>query len=434
MPDDFDPTADATLKLLIAGQRVFGRYVLERVLGRGGMGVVWKAHDDALDKDVALKFILEAYAQSPEAVAGLKRETRRCQELRHAGIVAIYDLQQENGRVAVSMEYVEGATLSALKAARANGCFDPAEVLPWIEQLVEALNYAHGEARVVHRDLKPSNLILTNAGRLKVMDFGIAQQLSETMSGLPGSRSGGVTPPYGSPQQLMGERARVADDVYSLGATIYDLLTGRPPFFRGQIDLQVLEVVPPPMAERRQELEHQGAPIPRGWETVIASCLNKSPDDRPGSVSEVLLALRDGWENTATAAPVVTIRVPRVEPVAVTMAPPVERHAPAPAPPPRAPEMPREETTVPPRRVTPQSRGNRNPVAAGWGRSAIVVLGASVLTAAAIHYARHLTDHPVAVPPPVAVAATPAPATPRGPLALPPLQTTKPPAGKPAQR
>jgi serine/threonine protein kinase len=294
MPNPPEPPLDSSLRALLAGQQVFGRYRLDRVLGQGGMGVVWKAHDGEMNKEVALKFLLEAYARSPDAVSGLKREASRSQDLGHPGIVRIYDLQQDDRHVALSMELVEGHTLAALKCERPGRCFDPADVLPWIEQLGDVLRYAHDEVRVVHRDLKPGNLILTAAGRLKVLDFGIAQRLHHSQSADRTSVSSGYTLGYSSPQQLMGEPARADDDVYSFGATIYDLLTGRPPFFRGKIEMQVLQVTPPTMTERRAELGNTGGPIPTAWEEIVARCLVKERDERPTSARAVADALRSG--------------------------------------------------------------------------------------------------------------------------------------------
>ncbi len=426
-------STDSTLRLLVQGQRVFDRFVLESVLGQGGMGVVWKARDEALEKDVALKFILESRARDPEAVAGLKHETRRCQELRHAGIVAIYDLLQDSDRVAVSMEYVAGATLAARKVERETGCFDPADVLPWLDQLKDALTYAHRDARVVHRDLKPSNLILTPSGRLKVMDFGISQQLLETVAGTAGTRVEGISLPYGSPQQLLGERARVADDVYSLGATIYDLLTGKPPFFRGRLELQVLELKPSSMDERRTELNHSGAPIPRHWEEVIGAALSKEPGDRPASVAELVDALRDERADrpkdvpVAPVVPVVRVVVPKVA------VPKVE--APAPAAVERRAVFQagaKDETVkavgwVP--TLAPKVRRIRD---ASWQVTAIVVLGFALLVAFGIHWKRHSVETPA--PAAVAPVATAAPEKPRPdplrPAALQPTGVKPPPKSR----
>ncbi len=397
-----DASTDSTLRLLAPGERVFGRFMLDRILGRGGMGVVWKARDEVLEKDVALKFILESHARDPEAVANLKRETRRCQELRHAGIVAIYDLHQERERVAVSMEYVVGETLALAKAERPAGCFDPEEILPWLDQLEAALTYAHHDARVVHRDLKPSNLILTHTGRVKVMDFGISQPLAETLGGSAITRVEGISLPYGSPQQLIGDRARVADDVYSFAATIYDLITGRPPFFRGKMDLQILEVIPPSMSERREELRHVGAPIPQSWEDTIAAALAKEPEDRPQSIAELVRALRDGWAHRGEPAPVVKISVPKTD----------TTHGPQPTP---VPPEPRSATTI----RLPETKEKVVPVGwmpsptqrkwrvrdASWPTTAAVVIGLAVLTALGLHLVRHSSQPEVAKAPP----ATPVP-------------------------
>lgn len=405
MSEDLTVAADTTLRLLVEGQRVFGRFVLERILGRGGMGVVWKAQDTVLEKEVALKFILDSQASDPDAVANLKRETRRCQELRHAGIVAIYDLHQEGGRVAVSMEYVVGETLAALKVDRPTRCFDAEDVQPWLDQLGAALTYAHEEARVVHRDIKPSNLILTSTGRLKVMDFGISQPLAATLASTTGTRNYGISLPYGSPQQLIGDRARVADDVYSLGATIYDLLTGTPPFFRGKIDLQVLEVVPPSMTERRAELKHEGGPIPKQWEDVVAAALSKEPSDRPASIAAMVAALRDGWEHRSEGAPVVKISVPKAE-----------------APVPSTAEVKVPTTTTRPSvkvdTVTtvgwvPTPASKSRPIRdASWQMTAVFVLGMAALTALGIRWVRH-SSPPAPVPVVVAPVVTPEPEKPR---------------------
>ncbi|MCB1094229.1 MAG: PEGA domain-containing protein, partial [Verrucomicrobiae bacterium] len=140
-----------------------------------------------------------------------------------------------------------------------------------------------------HRDIKPANLILTETNQLKVTDFGIARNITDSVSRLSmrGNDSSG-TPGYMSPQQAMGDRAAVADDVYSIGATLYDLLTSRPPFYSGDIPLQILNKVPPSIEDRRVELGIVSRqPVPDDWEEVIAACLEKSPRARPASVSEI---------------------------------------------------------------------------------------------------------------------------------------------------
>jgi serine/threonine protein kinase len=148
------------------------------------------------------------------------------------------------------------------------------------------------EARIAHRDLKPRNLMVTREGRLKVADFGIASSLAETMSGVSIRHDAAGTPPFMSPQQARGERPTSADDIYAVGATLYDLLTGKPPFFRGDIIGQLMHEVPHKMNDRRAELGVTGrAPIPPAWERVVAACLAKDAALRPPSGAALLQLL-----------------------------------------------------------------------------------------------------------------------------------------------
>jgi parallel beta-helix repeat protein len=285
---DFGPT----LRGLRAGHRMFGqRYQLKRQLGRGGMGVVWLAQDSRLDREVALKFLPETVQGDPAAVDELKRETRRCLDLTHPNIVRIYDFEQGDDTAAIAMEYIQGQTLSELRLARPNRVFDVEDIQPWLETMIEALNHAHAECKMVHRDLKPANCMLDKEGQVKLADFGIACRISESFSRLSrGAASAGAgTLVYMSPQQLMGFPPKVTDDVYSLGATIYELLTGKPPFHSGSIERQIESMVPPTMTDRRKELEvESAAPIPEAWERAVAACLEKEPCKRPQTVGELL--------------------------------------------------------------------------------------------------------------------------------------------------
>jgi formylglycine-generating enzyme required for sulfatase activity len=293
--DEFD--SGPTLIGLRSGAPIFGgRYTLERELGRGGTGIVWLANDTSLDMPIALKFLPPEVASDDLALADLKRETKRCLVLTHPHIVRVYGWHEENGLAAISMEYIDGASLSKLRLQRDHWIFTPEEVRPWMKAACEALEYAHTEAKVVHRDIKPGNLMVNSAGVLKVCDFGIARSLGESRSRLTGGRVGesAGTPPYMSPQHRMGLRPSPADDVYGLGATLYELLTGKPPFYTGDISYQIETVVPPPMEERRGELGiTDAAPIPPRWEAVVASCLEKDPIKRPQSMAQVWKRLEE---------------------------------------------------------------------------------------------------------------------------------------------
>src|SRR6059036_4344973 len=235
----------ATSREFASGQKVFGRYALVKVLGRGGMGIVWLAHDEELERNVALKFLPDLMIQDRALLDQLKGETKRCLELTHPHIVRIYDFVHDERSGCISMEYIDGDTLSNLRCDKERKVFETAELTDWMSQLCDALDYAHNYAHIIHRDLKPANLMVNQRGELKVSDFGIARSLGDSMSVITkaGGRSGTLS--YMSPQQLEGERGTHLDDVYSLGATLYDLLTSKPPFYVGNIDRQIREKIPP---------------------------------------------------------------------------------------------------------------------------------------------------------------------------------------------
>ena len=280
--------SDATVREFASGQKLFRRYTLKRTLGRGGMGIVWLARDDELERDVALKFLPDLIIHDRAVLTDLKRETRRSLELTHKNIVRIYDFVHDETNGCISMEYVDGDTLSNLRADKQRKVFEPEELKEWVSEACDALDYAHNHARIVHRDLKPSNLMVNQRGDLKVADFGIARSLSDSMSMLTMDRGKSGTLLYMSPQQLDGERGNHLDDVYSLGATLYELLTSKPPFYSGNVDRQIREKIPPPMTDRRKELEIvNGEPIDDVWEDMVRRCLAKDPAKRPQSVSEV---------------------------------------------------------------------------------------------------------------------------------------------------
>ena len=271
----------------VGGQIVFGRYKLVKVLGRGGMGIVWLARDEELERDVALKFLPDLMVQDRTLLDQLKHETKRCLELTHPHIVRIYDFIHDERSGCISMEYIDGETLSNLQAGKEQRVFESDEIAGWITQLCEALDYAHNHARVIHRDLKPSNLMVNQRGELKVSDFGIARSLRDSVSRLTLEQGRSGTLVYMSPQQLNGERSTHLVDIYSLGATIYELLTSRPPFYTGNIDQQISERVAPSMTERRKELDIEPALVPAVWEDTVAASLAKDPSRRPQSAADV---------------------------------------------------------------------------------------------------------------------------------------------------
>jgi len=277
----------ATSREFTGGQKVFGRYTLVKVLGRGGMGIVWLARDEELERDVALKFLPDLMIHDRAAFDQLRRETKRCLELTHPHIVRIHDFVHDERSGGISMEYIDGETLSNLRAEKERTVFEPDEIATWISQLCDALDYAHTRANIIHCDLKPANLMVNQRGNLKIQDFGIARSLSDSVSRLTVEQGRSGTLVYMSPQQLNGERSTYLDDIYSLGASIYELLASKPPFYSGNIDRQICERVAPSMTQRRKELDIEPAFVPQLWEDVVAACLAKDPSRRPQSASEV---------------------------------------------------------------------------------------------------------------------------------------------------
>src|SRR3954465_12507841 len=293
---------DATIRDFSGGQKVFNRYTLIKTLGRGGMGVVWLARDEELERNVALKFLPELIVHDRAVLGDMKRETRRSLDLTHKNIVRIYDFVHSDQSGCISMEYIDGDTLSNLRADKPHKVFEPHELADWTSQLCDALDYAHNHARIIHRDLKPANLMVNQRGDLKVSDFGISRSLSDSVSMLTMERGRSGTLVFMSPQQLDGERATPADDIYSFGATMYELITSKPPFSSGNVDRQIREKIPPRMAERRKDFEIEGEMIDETWEKVIASCLAKDPARRPQSFVEIAERLEIASPKTVRAA------------------------------------------------------------------------------------------------------------------------------------
>jgi serine/threonine protein kinase len=277
-----------------AGQKLFGRYILERILGRGGMGIVWLARDEQLETPVALKVLPDTLCHDRASLTALKRETKLGLNLAHPNIVRIYDFQQDEYAAAIAMEYVDGPPISEVQQGKEQQVFDPAELTDLIEALCDALHYAHTRRKIVHRDLKPRNLMLTSEGDLKITDFGISRSISDSMALLTGMLGSAGSPPYISPQQWDGDPPSPLDDIYSVGATLYELLTSKPPLM-GVIDsYQVHNKVPPPVGQRRVDLGITGKqPIPALWEEAIAACLAKDRGARPQTILELRSRLLD---------------------------------------------------------------------------------------------------------------------------------------------
>ena len=264
------------------------------LLGQGGMGAVWMAWDRKLERPVALKFVRADSDLGFRGLHDLKKETQKCLTVTHPGIVRIYDYieDEELKLAAISMEYVDGYSLKTLQAAQPHGVFEPHQLMEYLKDLCDALDYAHKRARMVHRDLKPANLMVTGNGELKIMDFGISSYFDMGGASPDDSKSKEKavrgTIAFMSPQQMVGKPPHPADDIYSIGATLYFLIAGTPPFYKGEVWYQVIHELAPPMALRRREEGILGEPIPQEWEMVVSSCLAKDPANRPADGAEII--------------------------------------------------------------------------------------------------------------------------------------------------
>ncbi len=250
------------------------------------MGVVWLAYDRHLEEEVALKFLPPQLTPDPEAVSSLRREVTKSRKLSHPNIVRIHDLVLMEGEPPfLSMEFVEGTNLGTLKAAQPNRLFHWEEIEPVVQQLCAALDYAHRE-KVAHRDLKPGNMMLHGNGRLKLADFGLAATLTETISKMTRDLGVSGTVAYMSPQQLDGELPTASDDIYAFGASLYELLTSKPPFFTGDIPHQIRNLAPKPMEDRLRELELANE-IPASVAALTMARLAKERETRPSCAREI---------------------------------------------------------------------------------------------------------------------------------------------------
>jgi TolB-like protein/Tfp pilus assembly protein PilF len=262
-----------------------GRYRVVALLGRGGMGEVYRAHDERLGRDVAVKVLRSGQRASPALQKRFETEAKAVGSLNHPNVVAVFDAGEEDGCPYLVTELLEGETLAERLR---KGAFAPAAAVEVALAVARALEAAHAVG-VVHRDLKPANVFVTKDGRIKVLDFGLAKWTQPDAvsreSTMPGALLG--TPGYMSPEQARGEAADGRSDLFSLGALLYEMLCGSAPFRRSSPveDLHaILHEDPPPLEASRRG-------IPRNLETVVRRCLAKKPDDRFQSAHEVVEAL-----------------------------------------------------------------------------------------------------------------------------------------------
>jgi len=296
----------------------FGKYVLLQRLGQGGIGIVYKAWDTYLSQFVALKRLRTARPVSPqdtpnEHVQSLLKEARHSIRLRHPGIVSVFDVGRVGREYYVAMEYLEGETLmDRISAARGRGApspfyEDPRTTVGQLLEIAQALQYAHSRpAPIVHCDLKPANILIDRDLRPHVLDFGLARNL-ELDKPERGEISG--TPSYMAPEQASGEGDKIdrRTDVYSFGAVLYEMLTGRPPFTGGTIEILGKTIVDEPErpsdslrasqlnARREDVAARELLQVPPALEELCMKCLKKNRNDRPQTMDDVVSALEGSF-------------------------------------------------------------------------------------------------------------------------------------------
>ena len=287
---------------LAPGSR-FGAYEIRDALGKGGMGEVYRAHDPRLGRDIALKVLPDSMAKDPSGLARFEREARAVAALNNPHIVTIYSTEEHLGIRFMTMELIEGQTLSGLIPP---GGVPLSRFFDVSTALADALSAAHGKL-ITHRDLKPANVMVGGNGWVKVLDFGLARGGLGQGSGAIGiedqetalhlTQEGTVmgTAPYMSPEQVEGKPIDPRSDLFSLGIIMHEMLAGSRPFSGGSSPLLMASI----LKDQPKALVELRAEVPEGVSRLVRRCLEKDPRDRIQSAHEVLLelkALRSAWE------------------------------------------------------------------------------------------------------------------------------------------
>jgi len=257
-----------------------GHYRIVAELGRGGMGIVYKAHEESLNRFVAIKVLGEHLAEDPGHVERFLREARSAASLNHPNIVQIYAVSEEGGRHFFAMEYVSGSSLQQI--LRSSGSLDPIQVAKIALQTASGLSAAH-EQGIIHRDVKPANLMVDDRGLVKIADFGLAL-VASGVSRLTATGMFMGTPGYLSPEQCLDQDPDHRTDIYSLGVTLYEALSGKVPFTADSplaLLRQIVEVEPPDLGELKPEVDPE-------LRTIVARMMAKDRDQRVASCAELI--------------------------------------------------------------------------------------------------------------------------------------------------
>jgi eukaryotic-like serine/threonine-protein kinase len=257
--------------ILQPGMLLAGRYRILQMLGAGGMGEVYKVHDDDIDQVIALKVVRSDLSSDAESVQRFKQELLLTRQVSHRNVVRIFDIGETSGLKFITMEYIEGQTLSGILAEKNK--VPPAEALEIVRQICSGLAAAHAEG-VIHRDLKPSNIMRDAHGRVVVMDFGLARTLQGAGMTQTGATPGTVE--YMSPEQAMAKPLDARSDLFTVGLILYELLSGKAPFHADSAVASLLKR----LKEAAPALSELEPAIPRALSAIVSKCLEREPQDR----------------------------------------------------------------------------------------------------------------------------------------------------------
>ncbi len=271
-------TLRSPLKTIEKGSTLAGKYSVIEPIGKGGMGVVYKAEDIRLRRTVALKFLPEELLENSEAAERFIREARATAALSHPHICTIHEINEEEAKAFIVMEFIDGQSLRQRIAGKP---MDQGQALDIAIQAAEGLNEAH-KKRIIHRDIKPGNIMVTTAGQAKIMDFGLAKISGESLITKEAVTMG--TAAYMSPEQVRGEILDHRSDIWSLGVVLYEMLTGQIPF-KGEYEQSLMYAI---VNKEPEPISRIQAGIPRELENVIYTALAKNPAKRYQSMGDLL--------------------------------------------------------------------------------------------------------------------------------------------------
>jgi serine/threonine-protein kinase len=267
----------------ITGERRVSHYDLRRVLGRGGMGVVYEARDKMLDRLVALKILLPGLAADPIFELRFLREARAAARLSHPGLVTVYEAGRHRGKLYIAMELVRGKTLTEHQGSR----IEPSQAVDIAAQAALAMEAAHA-AKIIHRDLKPANIMLTPEGRVKILDFGLVRVNTPHHAPLTEAGTTMGTPAYAAPELIKGGVVDARGDIYSLGIVLYELLANDCAFEADHMFVLLARIAEGRLKKPVEEIEGIHPDLCRLVKSMIAT----EPAERPASMSLVAAELR----------------------------------------------------------------------------------------------------------------------------------------------